>query len=64
MTGNYRSLSFCYVLLNITVNEWSVMSSGTQREQYIEPTEETYFALSIEEVMTVGTDDTQGKSNG
>lgn len=42
-----------------TVDEWSVMSSGAERDQYIRPTEATYFSFSLEELLTVSTEDTQ-----
>jgi len=36
---------------------WSVMSSGTDTDQYLPPTNERYFAFSIEELLTVSTAD-------
>lgn len=41
------------------VREWSIMADGSSQDQYLPPTNETYFAFSIEEVMTVSTKDTQ-----
>lgn len=44
---------------NAEIEHWSVMSSGTRPGQYVKPTYETYFAFSIEELLTISTDDTQ-----
>jgi len=41
------------------IEEWSVMSGGSEEVQYIEPTNATYVAFSIEELLTVSTEDTQ-----
>jgi len=41
------------------IREWSVMSSGPNEEQYVDPTNATYFAFSIEELLTISTRDTQ-----
>jgi hypothetical protein len=35
------------------VSEWSVMSSGSNSQQYVEETGESYTAFSIEELMTI-----------
>jgi len=42
---------------------WSVMSSGTNDDQYLPPTNETYFAFSIEELFTIDTSDTAIKDD-
>jgi len=41
----------------IGVEEWSVMSGGTEEDQFLPPTNETYFALSLEELMSASTND-------
>lgn len=38
---------------------WSVMSSGTEDSQYLSPMNGDYFAYSLEELVTVNTEDTQ-----
>ncbi|WP_415379434.1 hypothetical protein [Halosimplex sp. TS25] len=43
----------------VGVTEWSVMSGDTLEDQFLPPTNETYFAFSIEEVLSVSTDDWQ-----
>ena len=34
------------------------MSGGTNTEQYIDPTNDSYFAFSIQELFTISTADT------
>ena len=46
-----------------TYRFWSVMSSGTNDDQYLPPTNETYFAFSIEELFTIDTSDTAIKDD-
>jgi hypothetical protein len=44
------------------VTEWSVMSGGTELDQFLPSSNETYFAFSLEELLTVSTNDgTVGK---
>lgn len=38
---------------NLPVNEWSVMSSGLDEEQYVGTTKDRYTAFSIEELLTL-----------
>lgn len=33
------------------------MSGGTEEEQYVSPTNESYFAFSVQELFTISTDD-------
>lgn len=43
---------------------WSVMTGGSHVDQYIEPTNASYVAFSIEELLTVSTEDTAVEGNG
>ena len=36
---------------------WSIMSGGTSNQQYVSPTDDTFFAFSIQELFTISTTD-------
>lgn len=44
---------------SLLVRRWSVMSAGSSSDQYLPPTNTTYFVFSIEELLTVSRNDAQ-----
>lgn len=40
-------------LTNRAIDDWSVMSNGLQSDQFVQPTDDTYTAFSLEELTTL-----------